>query len=130
MAECLAASVHHTCRHVCRGPQYNVVDLTFASPRVGNAAFVRHFAARVKRSWRVHRSDDLVPEVPPGKNYVHVPHAVRVDPEQQEIHLRAAAELRAGSIATGAVRACLTGSRLHCGHCESVELAEQARSRW
>lgn len=72
---------------------------------MGNAAFVRDYASSVRSSWRVHRSDDLVPEVPPGKSYVHVPHAVRLDPERQVVMMRHMVELQPGSVpVTGAVR--------------------------
>jgi hypothetical protein len=48
---------------------------TFASPRVGNAEFVKQFNQLPLTSWRIVNTQDIVPKVPlhiPFFNYQHV----------------------------------------------------------
>jgi predicted lipase len=52
---------------------------TFASPRVGNSAFVKFSNATAKQSIRIANIRDIVPHVPPRPEYAHVGNVVLVD---------------------------------------------------
>ena len=49
-----------------------VVTITFGSPRVGDAAFVRWFDTKVHQSYRIVNGNDAVTMTPPGRSYLHV----------------------------------------------------------
>ena len=55
----------------------DVRSATFASPRVGNQAFVSSFEATMPGYWRVVTQDDVVPLVPPGGGYTHARNGVK-----------------------------------------------------
>jgi len=63
-------------RHVC---------LTFGSPRVGDANFVREFNKHCDESIRSVNQEDPVPMIPLSCNYTHVPGLVYFD-TQDDLH--------------------------------------------
>lgn len=59
--------------NVVNGKLLNPLACTFASPRVGNAAFARAFDGLSTTSWRIVNAQDIVPNLPPDIfGYRHV----------------------------------------------------------